>query len=120
MKDLRKIALLSAIAIIAYLVYKETKNNKAVVLPVETNPETLKVGSFSKEIERLQQNINDISGKEVIEVSGAYSKKMQEIVRLIFNDSDLLLDKASGELEMKQLSSLNYILENISKNIIRR
>jgi len=117
MKKLKGIALISGLAFVAYLVYKHLNKNKLEPIEEAVNPVTLKIGSFSKEIENLQKNINAIVGSEVLEVSGAYSNKMKDVIAIVFKDTDALKDPLKGEIALSKLKELNTILNNINNQV---
>ena len=116
MSNIVKIAV---VGVAIYAAYNYGKNKS--FLPQKSLPkvdtDTLKTGSFSKEIENLQKNINEIVGRPVVEVTGAYSNEFKEIVNEIFKNTQILIDPAKGEVQKQKLHDLNKVLENLNNLI---
>lgn len=103
---------LGLIGVSLFLVAKFTANKP---VKVEAKRELIRVGGFSKDIERLQRNINNFARKDLLEITGAYSNKMKEVILEVFKDTDYLLDVENGGLDVLKIKELNLVLENINK-----
>ena len=116
MKKVTNILLIGVGLYAAHLLIKNSKPQAIDVTP-EHEPDVLKKGSFSKEVEKLQKNINEFKGKELIVADGAYSNEFKKIVEKIFNNTTILKDPTTGEIYAAKIKELNVILENINKNL---
>jgi len=77
--------------------------------------ELIRVGGFSKDIEKLQRNINNFAKADLLEINGAYSNKMKTVILEIFKNTEYLVDSENGAIDVLRLKELNLVLENINK-----
>jgi hypothetical protein len=115
MSDIVKITIIGAVIFAAYK-YGKNQSVKNNISSTIEEP-TLKTGSFSKEIERLQENINRVLGKDLIEVTGAYSKEFKEFINDLFKDTTVLIDPIKGEISEEKLKDINKVLSNMNELI---
>ena len=113
MNNTIKIALIGVAIYSAYRIGKIEKVKKQFSLP-EKN--TVKKGSFSKEIEILQKNINGIYGYEKLPISGAFCKKTKSELDVIFKEVKFYNNK-NGSIEIETLKEINKILNSLNNQI---
>ena len=76
----------------------------------------IKKGTFSKEIENFQKNINGIYGFEKLKITGAFCNKTKNEIDKIFKDS-LMYNIELGSIEKQGLKEINKVLFSINNNI---
>tara|TARA_Y100001938_G_scaffold94298_1_gene129163 strand:- start:163 stop:510 length:348 start_codon:yes stop_codon:yes gene_type:complete len=113
MNNTFKIALVGIAIYSAYRIGKIEKDKKQFIL---SETKKVKKGSFSKEIELLQKNINGIYGFEKLPISGAFCKKTKNELDVIFKDSKFY-DNSNGSIQIETLKEINKIFNSLNNQI---
>ena len=113
MNQFTKIAL---IGIAIYSAYRLGQLKRIKTDLIEDEKEIVKKGSFSKEIEKLQKNINGIYGFEKLPITGAFCKKTKFELDHVFKEN-VFYNKIDGSIEIESLKEVNKVLNALNNNI---
>jgi len=89
---------------IGYFIFK-TKENKELV----------QLGDKSKEVKKLQEDMNYFLGKNKNEVEedSLYSKKMMKVSNNLFSGTNALVNNNKGAIKKDFINDINLIINNL-------